>query len=541
MFSFNLVDEPWIPCRLIGGNPQSITLLDLQDAFRLSPSIQAIAGENPLVTISIHRLLLAILHRVLAGPRNADEWGMLKKADCWDEAKLLEYLQRWKSRFDLFDEQYPFYQTPGLDFSREMSVARLRMDNFNTLFDHTFDDAPPELSPAEAARLLIAYQSFDTGGIKTGDTGRDFADSSPLLQSAVCLVRGQNLFQTLLFNLHHYSAEDGEPFSFDPNKDKPSWERDETVRPADRFPEGYLDLLTWQSRRLRLHPQLQADGKVIISRAVLMKGYQFPDDFTRSNKETMVAFRKRLKAETIASAWATVGFEPGKSLWRDSQALFQSISDQRERPKMLTWLYDLSANGFLNRTQILPVEFFGLTADQAKLLFWRHETLPVTLEYLGSKTLIQQLGLALSLADKVAEQLRLAQRLLGAKLLSSSENRKPLGSDITAITEHLASEPIYWSQLETYFKQLLTDLPNDQSQDEEGETVYGVCVLAEWARVLKRTAEDAFQIATRSLDGSSRALKAVAIAQNSFNHKLRDVLKTYLETNNQTELTGGQQ
>lgn len=541
MFSFNLVDEPWIPCRLSSEKPHAVTMLNLQDVFRLSPSIQAITGENPLVTISIHRLLLAILHRVLAGPRNADEWGMLKHAGCWDEGKLLEYLHQWKSRFDLFDEQYPFYQTPGLDFSREMSIARLRMDNFNTLFDHTFDDAPPELSPAEAARLLIAYQSFDTGGIKTGDTGRDFADSSPLLQSAVCLVRGQNLFQTLLFNLHHYSAEDGEPFSFDSNKDKPCWERDEVVRPADRFPEGYLDLLTWQSRRLRLHPLLEADGKVVISRAVLMKGYQFPDDFTRSNKETMVAFRKRLKAETVAGAWATLGFDPGKALWRDSQALFQSISDQRERPKMLTWLYDLSASGFLSRTQILPVEFFGLTADQAKLLFWRHETLPVALEYLGNKVLIQQLGVALSLADKVAEQLRLAQRLLGAKLLGPGENRKPLGSDITAITEHLASEPIYWSQLEAKFKKLLTDLPTDQTQDDEGEPVYGKQVLAEWSRVLKRTAEDAFQIATRSLDGSSRALKAVAVAERSFRGKLREALKSYLETDNNTATNGGTQ
>lgn len=540
MFSFNLVDEPWIPCRLISEDKQSVTLLNLADTFRLSSSIQSIAGENPLVTVSIHRLLLAILHRVLGGPRNADEWGALNRIGTWDEVNLVEYLQQWKPRFDLFDGEHPFYQTPNLEFSREMSIARLRMDNFSTLFDHTSDDNPPELLPDEAARLLIAFQSFDTGGIKTGETGRDFADSSPLLQSAVCLVHGQNLFQTLLLNLHHYSAEDGEPFSFDSNKDKPCWERGDVVRPVDRYPEGYLDLLTWQSRRLRLHPQLRSDGKVIISHAVIMKGYQFPDDFTRSNKETMVAFRKRLKAETVASAWATLGFDPGKALWRDSQALFQSISDQRERPKMLTWLYDLSARGFLSRTQTLPVEFFGLTADQAKLLFWRHETLPVALEYLGNKTLIQQLGVALSLSDKVAEQLRLAQRLLGAKLLSPGEKRKPLGSDITAVTEHLASEPIYWSQLEAPFKKLLTDLPNDQTRNDEDEIVYGERTLAEWARVLKRTAEEAFQIATRSLDGSSRALKAVAIAQNSFRGKLREALKAYLETDNHTT-NGGEQ
>jgi hypothetical protein len=84
-------------------------------------------------------------------------------------------------------------------------------------------------------------------------------------------------------------------------------------------------------------------------------------------------------------------------------------------------------------------------------------------------------------------------------------------------------------------------LPSDRTLDDEGETIYGKQAMTDWARELEKTANDAFYIATRSLDGSSRALKAVAVAERGFRGRLREALKSYLGNNNQTETIGGEQ
>ena len=69
------------------------------------------------------------------------------------------------------------------------------------------------------------------------------------MKSAVVLAKGDNLFQTLVLNLVHYSAEDGEPFRFKASADQPAWERDTPTGPAPH------DLFVQQAR---LHAQLRA-------------------------------------------------------------------------------------------------------------------------------------------------------------------------------------------------------------------------------------------------------------------------------------------
>jgi len=64
------VDKPWIPCVSKDG---SIVELSLYDTLANAHNIQEITDESPLVTAALHRVLLAIMHRVL-GPKNEAEW-----------------------------------------------------------------------------------------------------------------------------------------------------------------------------------------------------------------------------------------------------------------------------------------------------------------------------------------------------------------------------------------------------------------------------------------------------------------------------------
>lgn len=229
MPSFNLVDAKWIPCVMPDGTRDE---KGIKEMILEASGIKGIFDNSPLVTVAIHRLLLAILHRNL-GPPNEMEWGKLWKdgAGKWDTDKLIEYLDRWYDRFDLFDEKHPFYQSPTMPVSATDVKGKLKSyaksiagiihelatgDNA-TLFDHTIEDNPPAVSPAEAARLLIAFQAFAVGGLITFESGQDrtkfgSADNAPLVKGAVTIVQGDNLFQTLMFNLHKYNRYDESPF-----------------------------------------------------------------------------------------------------------------------------------------------------------------------------------------------------------------------------------------------------------------------------------------------------------------------------------------
>jgi CRISPR system Cascade subunit CasA len=187
-----------------------------------------------------------------------EQWQQLWEAGSFPARPLEEYFVGWHDRFDLFDRDRPFFQDPALR-AREPSginqlVRELARGNNATLFDHTSEDPPPLLSPAEVARALIAEQAFAVGG---GRSELGYTTSAPLVGSVAILVRGDNLFETLLLNLVRYDEDHPLPGGED---DAPAWERG--TRPSERapVPDGYLDYLTWQSRSVRLHPE--RDGRV---------------------------------------------------------------------------------------------------------------------------------------------------------------------------------------------------------------------------------------------------------------------------------------
>ena len=161
---FNLVDMPWIPC--IRRDGQSVEL-GLRDALQRAHELRELGGESPLVTAALYRLLLAILHRVY-GPDGYDTWYTLWQARRWDPAPLEAYFTHWYDRFDLFHPKRPFYQAAD-ERVKPKSVTSLVHDvasgNNATLFDHHTDDRGLTLTPAQAARFLVAAQSFGLAGL----------------------------------------------------------------------------------------------------------------------------------------------------------------------------------------------------------------------------------------------------------------------------------------------------------------------------------------------------------------------------------------
>lgn len=505
MFTFNLTNKKWLPCVMTDGTLRD---LNLREVLLEAASVKEIVGDSPPVTIALYRLLLAILHRALKSPQTADEWQKIREAGEFNRQKLENYFDKWKERFDLFDEKNPFYQSVSArENVQEGAIIQLYFQGKNnaTLFDHSTINQPNSLTPAEAARYLIAFQGFDFGGIKADGS----AQTAPLLQSAIALVKGKNLFETLVFNLHRY--DETKPFPFEFDEDLPAWERDEETEATERLPDGYVDLLTWQARRIFLQPEQNADGETIVKNSVIMRGYAMPKTVGRHAKETMTAFRA-----SKTEGFFPVGFSETRALWRNSLSLLQTIDKLQYRPMMLDWLNDLVQAGKLSRADALPVDFYGLAADKGKLLFWQQESFELPLAFLDDENLLESLKTALEFAEEISGNLR--------------SGVKKLAEQLETVVANFPAMAIYWSTLELEFQNLLSGLPPDKD-----------AAMRKWFADVLRIANKAFDDTANSLSGSAEELRAAVEAEGFFKAityktKQKPEYKNYVP---QTKTTGG--
>jgi CRISPR system Cascade subunit CasA len=535
MQGFDLIDQAWIPCVDLEGQQKE---LGLRAALITAHELREISDPSPLVTVALHRLLLAALHRVF-GPATINEWEALWEGRRLPGGPLAAYLDRWRHRFDLFDPDRPFYQTAGLEEEYATSASKLLHElssgNNATLFDHTHKDSAFVLTPPQAARAVVAHQAYGVGGLVTyrsrhGEpaTAYKSADSGPLLKGAATLVRGQTLFETLLLNLHRYNRQHGDPFP-STKMDCPSWERNAPVPVVERRPEGYLDLLTWQSRRILLYAS-QEDGNVVVGRAAIMKGSQFPDGFTLQGRETMLCFTRRDRPQGMQDPWQPLGFSEERAIWRDSLALCQS-AEATAQPKILLWVSELLGSHVLDPGSPVLIDLFGLSTDRANILLWRHERLALPAAYLEDEHLRKKLHEALRLAEDVARVLWQASsqtaRLLVAPVSDRAESRQPRDEDVRPVREHFALERAYWARLANPFRRLLSELAADRVSDADG-LKYGVRTLPAWAAQLRDVAHASFLGGIAGLEDIPAAIKALAAGEKLFRRELRRVLAPHM-------------
>ena len=505
--SFNLLTHNWLPV-LFAGEPQPRDVA-IREALARAPDIRKLVSASPLETIALHRLLLAIVHRVFPTPTEED-WLALWDAGHFDTAALDAYYEIWGPRFDLFDAEHPFFQAPALPAEYATTVAKLGHEfssgNNPLLFDHSQDAAPEGLAPATAARLLVAQQSFAVGGLITRLPGQPpSAESSHLLKAAVVLCTGTNLFRTLVLNMVRVAGDEQQPFPFDPGKDAAAWEQDPPSA-ATRAPRGYLDLLTWQPRSVRLIPP-GPDG--LVTQAVIMNGYRFPAHIRPADHETMTAYTKREKAAANQDPEPPVGFRPEKALWRDSVALLQQGQDNRV-PRTLRHLGDLRSNGYIDSSAVVGVAAFGLSSDRAKLFLSRNEEFPLPLAYLNDESLLGHLKDGIEAAENAEWQLRLATRRMAERALAPDGNADP--ARVRALVESLAPGRAYWPALDVPFRRFMHDLAGEYDEAHD----FGEPARLAWRDAIQRSANEAFDLAARAMQTSGRGYRAAAEAEGAF-------------------------
>ncbi|MEU3862742.1 type I-E CRISPR-associated protein Cse1/CasA [Streptomyces sp. NPDC028722] len=368
VLSFDLTTRPWIPVLRRDGSQQEVSL---REVFEQADGLRRVVGDLPTQEFALIRLLLAVVHDALDGPRDIDDW-----ADLWaDDACFTPvgaYLDRHRARFDLLDADAPFFQTAGLRTAQGevFSLNRIVADvpNGEPFFTARMPTVE-RLTFAEAARWLVHAHAYDTSGIKTGVEGDARAKGGKVYPLGVgwagnlggVFVEGRTLRETLLLNL---IAADTANLEID-DADAPAWRRPPCAPGgAERAPTGVRDLYTWQSRRLRLH--FDQDGVLGV-----VLGYGDPlGARDRQHREPMSAWRrsraqeKKLKKTPV---YLPREHAPERSAWRGIGALVAGEAGtaqgaepaERLRPGVLEWVARLVTEGELERGFLVRTRTVG--------------------------------------------------------------------------------------------------------------------------------------------------------------------------------------
>lgn len=507
--SFNLTEQPWIPCEQADGTTVE---LSTRDALVRAHELRGVADESPLVVAVLHRHLLAVLHRSYAGPRTMKEWAEIARAKQFDASRVEAYLSRVRDRMDLLHASHPLAQTRGLvqqfepDPIDEISLERSKWGTARELFQHRSTSYRPSIGLAEAARGLLTHHTFATGGLVRKRGEPVSATASPLVKTAVVLLRGPNLFQTLASNLLVYDQQQ-QPIPSG-ETDAPSWEqppppsRLPMESEPKRMPLGWLDLLTWLSRRVEL---VVEDG--VATGFVRAVGQGLADD---SPRDPMVAYRRDEKR-----GFVPLGLSANRAFWRNANALFEATrnDDTRfERPRTIDQAASREARTILGEASVYNVELLGLSAEKSLVHFARAERVCAALRLFDDPDCRDAVAEAIRLSEEAVGALRSALWVYGRYALSPGE-RAPETKDISELVKSLGAEPAAWSALGVEFDVFLRTLDIEPTLARE-----------QFERQLREIVHRRFLDAVSSSDAAGRGLKARALAQRRLLEGLRDLL-----------------
>ena len=507
VFSYNLVDEPWIPCVLLSGEPISMGFKEL---FLRAHELRGFDIENPLAEASLIRVILAVAHRVVDGPREDKEWRALYLAGSFPQEQVEAYFAKWRHRFDLFSPEVPFYQTPGLKIldgeGRESPVAvhSLMLDkacgSAKTLFDHTLDALFPAFTPAEAAFILITAQTSSFGKLNKKTTNH-FGYQQSFLQGVLvggifALLEGNDLFHTLVFNL--LICEENEPIP-STDSDRPVWERNDYQAVGAVDPKGYLDYLSCRCRHILLLPEDGPAGPVVrhahIAQGEAFPGVDNPSFFLRQGKD---------------GSLYPVQLSPDRLLWRDSGALYaleqKSGTGQirRQRPKAFMQAGMPQLKKMVALPEKLRCTVYGLANDQANPLAWRKESLNIPTDLLSDGKVVGWLMDGLQFSEFAGMVLNDAVATYIRECLP--ENSKDV-KDKAKATE---AGPFYYDRLDGRFRIFLENV-------DQGENA-----LETWKETVKKTAREAFETCLKHrYADSAKSLKAWTKASGRLNGRLK--------------------
>jgi CRISPR system Cascade subunit CasA len=484
---FNLLDEPWIPVRMIDGQLRDVGLLKL---FEQAKEINALAETSPPSLIALYRMLLAITHRALTGAQGT--WWDRDRAAWYREGlpkqALQNYLEHWRERFWLFHPDQPFMQVAALATAAEIkkktpwtkiSLANASGDD-PAVFDHSCDRTPTAITPSDATRTLLGFLQFTPGGLVRVMRGSD--NAGPLVNTAAVLPVGETLNETLCLALQP-------PASASMN-DLPSWEKPaaslEDLRSVPSLATGSNDRYTRLSRAVLLDPE--DDYRIRWIR--FAAGVALKND--ENAPDPMASYRSG------SNGLVRVSFSEGRAFWRDLPALVPDAEGKASQPaSVLGWAANLRwVLGGVQNDEVLLVA--GIASKEMKCKRWRSEQIALPVSLLSNPDLARYLRIEVSQAETVYSKLReIAVTIIAETMSSAKPKRKALSRARDLFTDK-AVAITFFSCAERALPRLLREIA-----EEKGDEAH-----LHWSQSLSQSVRDTWEVVRRNLGQTPLALRA---------------------------------
>ena len=486
---YSLLDEPWIPVRLLDGTIADVGLLEL---LRRTTEIADLACELPTQSIAIQRLVLAIAYRVVP-PRDARDW-----ARQWDEGapteQMIEYLERWRDRFYLFGGCFPFMQVADLRTAKDAvsGLEKLIADvpNGEQFFTTRHGRALACIPPSEAARWLVHVQAYDPSGIRSGAVGDSQVKGGkgyPIGPSwcghlGLVWLKGKDLDETLVLNLVPADAAQLRGVESTTEWGACSWE-DSEAESAVRGDYSLLDpsgtprdisiprLLTWHSRRVRL-----VGNREGVTGVVLAQGDKLaPQQMHRYEPQSLWRYSTPQSKKFKQDVYMPRKYEAGRALWRNLPGTLPTVTTVQgvdKQPKQeflpsatLSFHYQLD-NASIETTypKVMRIQAVGVTYGPQEATFediYSDElTLSVAVMRVEHEDLSAEIDRQVRLTEEIARHVgNLAANLVRA----AGESGDGAGDGARDRAKEL-----FFSAVDTDFRTWLTQVDGRESARDAG-------------------------------------------------------------------------
>lgn len=367
---YNLLDEKWIQV----ASKDTVEKVSIKELFAGAAKYKELAGDMKTQDFAVMRVMLAILHTVFSRfDSNGDPYeffevdkesflqtGELEEnylddyedalyktwIDIWNAKEfpkvVYEYLEKWRERFFLYDDKYPFFQVTKEVIEKDASktenffgknINRLisESNNKTALFSPKNEGGKEYLKDDEVARWLITFQGY-SGSFheRARSFSKDTSASYGWLYSLGGIyLKGKNLFETLMLNFTIGNNEKNNLLKIQ----KPCWEMDTVEKNVDLYFHNGIDniasLYTLWSKEVLIDPNHSENLEFNCQMLMLpeidnINNFLEPMSICNSDKNDKDKFSSR-KHEANQAMWRNFG-------------LLTGTNESARKPGVIEWL-----------------------------------------------------------------------------------------------------------------------------------------------------------------------------------------------------------
>ena len=370
---YNLLDEKWIQI----ASKDTVEKVSIKELFAGAAKYKELAGDMKTQDFAVMRVMLAILHTVFSRfDSNGESYeffevdeesflqtGELEENDLEDYEDALyqtwidiwnakefpkvvyEYLEKWRERFFLYDDKYPFFQVTkeviekdaaggGEFYGKNINRLVSESNNKQAYFSPKDESYKEYIADDELARWLITLQGYiGTSDKKKVGTAKTYSKGW-LYDLGGVYLQGNNVFETLMLNFVIAHNENNNLLKMQ----KPCWEAETMEKNIESYFHNRIDniasLYTAWCREIFIDPNRTNEDKFVCFIAKLPE-IEHSDAFL----EPMTVWKYNDTGE-YKDKYRPRKHDVNKSMWRNF-GLLTGVGEGTRKPGVIEWLNKL--------------------------------------------------------------------------------------------------------------------------------------------------------------------------------------------------------